>query len=84
MTVHGHADAPELREQLRGLLADQRAEPGVSAPGAFVQLIEFITDGLTVPGGYIVQGLLSGRGTVIGNVEAMGGTIGGEKVRSGK
>ena len=41
MTVHGHADTPELREQLRGLLADQ---PGVSAPGAFVQLIEFDTD----------------------------------------
>ena len=41
VTVHGHADAPELREQLRGLLAD---EPGVSAPGAFVQLIEFDTD----------------------------------------
>jgi hypothetical protein len=41
MTVHGHADTPELREQLRGLLTD---EPGVSAPGAFVQLIEFDTD----------------------------------------
>ena len=41
VTVHGHADAPELRKQLRGLLAD---EPGVSAPGAFVQLIEFDTD----------------------------------------
>jgi Protein of unknown function (DUF1059) len=41
VTVHGHDDAPELREQLRGLLAD---EPGVSAPGAFVQLIEFDTD----------------------------------------
>jgi hypothetical protein len=41
VTVHGHADAPELREQMRGLLAD---EPGVSAPGAFVQLIEFDTD----------------------------------------
>ncbi len=40
-TVHGHADAPGLREQMRGLLAD---EPGVSAPGAFVQLIEFDTD----------------------------------------
>jgi Protein of unknown function (DUF1059) len=39
--VHGHDDAPELREQMRGLLAD---EPGVSAPGAFVQLIEFDTD----------------------------------------
>ena len=41
VTVHGHDDAPELREQMRGLLAD---EPGVSAPGAFVQLIEFDTD----------------------------------------
>ena len=41
VTVHGHADAPELREQMRGLLAD---EHGVSAPGAFVQLIEFDTD----------------------------------------
>ena len=40
-TVHGHDDAPELREQIRGLLAD---EPGVSSPGAFVQLIEFDTD----------------------------------------
>jgi Protein of unknown function (DUF1059) len=44
VTVHRHADTPELREQLRGLLADQRGEPGVSAPGAFVQLIEFDTD----------------------------------------
>jgi hypothetical protein len=44
VTVHRHADVPELREQLRGLLADQRGEPGVSAPGAFVQLIEFDTD----------------------------------------
>ena len=41
VTVHRHADAPELREQLRGLLTD---EPRVSAPGAFVQLIEFDTD----------------------------------------
>jgi hypothetical protein len=41
VTVHRHADAPELREQLRGLLTD---EPGVSAPGAFVQLVEFDTD----------------------------------------
>ena len=40
-TVHGHADTPELREQMRGLLAD---EPAASAPGAFVQLIEFGTD----------------------------------------
>ncbi len=44
VTVHGHADDPGLREQLRGLLADQGADPGVSAPGAFVQLIEFGTD----------------------------------------
>jgi Protein of unknown function (DUF1059) len=41
VAVHGHADAPELREQLSSLLAD---EPAVSAPGAFVQLIEFDTD----------------------------------------
>ena len=39
--VHGHADTPELREELRGLLAD---EPAVSVPGSFVQLIEFDTD----------------------------------------
>jgi hypothetical protein len=41
VTVHGHADSPELREALSGLMAD---EPAVSAPGAFVQLIEFSTD----------------------------------------
>ena len=41
VAVHGHADTPELREQLRGLLGD---EPTVSRPGAFVQLIEFYTD----------------------------------------
>ena len=41
VAVHGHVDGHELREQLRGLLA---AEPSVSAPGAFVQLIEFDTD----------------------------------------
>jgi hypothetical protein len=41
VAVHGHTDAPELREQMSGLLAD---EPVVSAPGAFVQLIEFDTD----------------------------------------
>ena len=41
VTVHGHADTPELRDQLRSLLAD---EPATSAPGAFVQLIEFDTD----------------------------------------
>jgi hypothetical protein len=38
---HGHADTPELREQLRSVLAE---EPATSAPGAFVQLIEFDTD----------------------------------------
>ena len=38
--VHGHADTPQLREELRGLLAD---EPRTSAPGSFVQLIEFDT-----------------------------------------
>src|SRR5580704_639369 len=41
VAVHGHADTPELREQLRGALAD---EPAASQPGAFVQLIEFETD----------------------------------------
>jgi hypothetical protein len=41
VTIHGHADAPDLREQMHGLLTDA---PGVSAPGAFVQLIEFDTD----------------------------------------
>jgi Protein of unknown function (DUF1059) len=41
VAVHGHADTPEFREQLRGLLDD---EPTVSRPGAFVQLIEFDTD----------------------------------------
>jgi hypothetical protein len=41
VTVHGHADTSELREQLAGLLAD---EPALSEPGAFVQLIEFDTD----------------------------------------
>jgi hypothetical protein len=41
VTVHGHADGPELREQLSSLLVD---EPAVAAPGAFVQLIEFDTD----------------------------------------
>lgn len=41
VTVHGHADTPELREQLAGLLTD---EPAASEPGAFVQLIEFDTD----------------------------------------
>ena len=41
VTAHGHADTPELRDQLRAVLAD---EPTVSQPGAFVQLIEFDTD----------------------------------------
>ena len=41
VTVHGHADNPELRQQLRSVLTD---EPALSAPGAFVQLIEFDTD----------------------------------------
>lgn len=40
VAVHGHADTPELREQLSGLLADEQA---ISIPGAFVQLIEFDT-----------------------------------------
>jgi hypothetical protein len=44
VAVHGHADAPELREQLSSLLAD---EPAASAPGAFVQLVEFDTDRVT-------------------------------------
>lgn len=39
--VHGHADTLELREELRDLLAD---EPPTSAPGSFVQLIEFDSD----------------------------------------
>jgi hypothetical protein len=41
VSVHGHTDSPQLREQLLGALAD---EPAVSASGAFVQLIEFDTD----------------------------------------
>jgi len=41
VTVHGHADTPELRAQLSGLLTD---EPAISEPGAFAQLIEFGTD----------------------------------------
>ena len=41
VAVHGHADTPELREMLRGALAEQ---PTVSAPGAFLQLFEFTTD----------------------------------------
>ena len=41
VTVHGHTDTPDLREQLRGALTD---EATLSGPGAFVQLIEFGTD----------------------------------------
>jgi hypothetical protein len=41
VSVHGHADTPQLRDQLRGALAN---EPALSAPEAFVQLIEFDTD----------------------------------------
>jgi hypothetical protein len=41
IAVHGHADTPQLREQLRSVLTDQ---PALSAPGAFVQLIQFDTD----------------------------------------
>jgi hypothetical protein len=41
VTVHGHTDTPELREQLSGALTDV---PAVSEPGAFAQLIYFDTD----------------------------------------
>src|SRR6476646_8817802 len=41
VTVHQRAETPELRQQVRGLMAD---EPAVSEAGAFVQLIEFDTD----------------------------------------
>jgi hypothetical protein len=41
VTAHGHTDTAALREQLRGALADEAAP---SAPGAFIQLIEFGTD----------------------------------------
>jgi Protein of unknown function (DUF1059) len=41
VAVHRHTDGPELRDQMRSLLAD---EPAASAPGAFVQLIDFDTD----------------------------------------
>ena len=44
VAVHGHSDAPELRELLSSPLTD---EPAVSGPGAFVQLIEFDTDRIT-------------------------------------
>jgi hypothetical protein len=42
VTVHGHEDGPELREMLRGALADN--SDGASQAGAFVQLFEFSTD----------------------------------------
>jgi len=41
IAAHGHADTPQLREKLRSALTD---EPALSAPGAFVQLIEFDSD----------------------------------------
>jgi hypothetical protein len=41
VSVHGHTDSPQLREQLYGALSD---EPSVTAPGSFVQLVEFDTD----------------------------------------
>jgi Protein of unknown function (DUF1059) len=44
ISVHGHADTPQLREQLRSALTN---EPALSASGAFVQLIEFDTDRIT-------------------------------------
>lgn len=43
VAVHGHADGPELREMIRGGLRDA---PVDTAPGAFVQLIEFRSDRL--------------------------------------
>lgn len=50
VAVHGHSDAPELRELLSSLLTD---EPATSGPGAFVQLIEFDTDRITEWGAII-------------------------------
>jgi hypothetical protein len=44
VAVHGHTDAPALRELMSSLLTD---EPVASGPGAFVQLIEFDTDRIT-------------------------------------
>ena len=41
ITVHGHADRPELRDELRNTLVD---EAGPSSESVFVQLIEFDTD----------------------------------------
>jgi Protein of unknown function (DUF1059) len=40
--VHGHTDGPELRGALRSAMTPDGASP--SAPGAFVQVIEFSTD----------------------------------------
>jgi hypothetical protein len=44
VSVHGHADTPQLRDQVRGALAGEQA---LSEPEAFVQLIEFDTDRIT-------------------------------------
>jgi hypothetical protein len=44
VAVHGHADTPELRKQLRDLLAAEPATSAAAVPGAFVQLIEFDTE----------------------------------------
>jgi hypothetical protein len=41
VAAHGHADTPELREWLHSALTDEAAP---SAPGTFVQFIEFDTD----------------------------------------
>jgi hypothetical protein len=40
--VHGHVDGPELRDGLRAAMTPAWEPP--SAPGAFVQVIEFTTD----------------------------------------
>jgi len=42
VAVHGHTDSDELRTHLRAALTEETDR--VSAPGAFVQLIEFSTD----------------------------------------
>src|SRR4051794_3494676 len=42
--VHGHVDGPELREGLRAAMTETWEPP--TAPGAFVQVIEFVTDGI--------------------------------------
>ena len=40
--VHGHVDGPELRDALRAAMAPAWEPP--TAPGAFVQVVEFTTD----------------------------------------